>query len=501
MAVLWQGELLAYFEDDSFLEGGANLAVRSYKPIDVDIDNIEIWNLSDTNYLDELAAESSQAQAFYKPIREYLAHNVPTFQEDFETYRPYWEPMQVNFGEGFPVDLAVLVEDGAVFLNSPEDVEFNQFQLNFPQLSAQAFAIQYDFAFYNPGMLSSGLTTSVDAFWGPEGNHEWFSTYCDFWQDSQMVFCGLYKLSDAGEWSEIFNRGRPFYQDVSETYTLLAIFYQGQTAIFLDGYFMGYTDGLELFDRQMSIRFGIGNSEDEFGVRVDSIKFWDLDYLDYKLSAPAAFVPVIDYLSSTSPTFEEDFDVPQSYWDQTPVSSGDQDVGMISEFAGNGNLTLVHGEESAAEGFNIIFPQMHAANFAVQYSYHWSDPGSAEYFHNGLNITDSVAGVTKYLSFCDFQDGSNCGFVTFNDSGERLDVFGWPQDVIKEIDAPSTILAFFFQGQFASFLDGHFLGSVSDLEHRDSEMHIYLGTNPGEAFSVELDNIKFWNLDGVELTP
>ena len=185
--------------------------------------------------------------------------------------------MQVNFNDNKPVELAALVQDeGHVSLNSAEELEYDLFQLNFPQLSAQAFAIQYDFAFYNPGTMSSGLTTSIDAFWGAEDNREWFSTYCDFHQDGQMVSCGLYKLSDAGEWSEIFNRGRPFYKDMTETYTLLVIFYQGQTAIFLDGYFMGYTDGLDLFDRQMSIRFGSGNPDDEFGVRVDNIRYWDL---------------------------------------------------------------------------------------------------------------------------------------------------------------------------------------------------------------------------------
>jgi len=50
-------------------------------------------------------------------------------------------------------------------------------------------------------------------------------------------------------------------------------------------------------------------------------------------------------------------------------------------------------------------------------------------------------------------------------------------------------------------MDGQFVGSARDLEQHDLLIDFYLGTNPGEAFSVELDNLKFWNLDGVELGP
>ena len=279
MALMLDGGLLAYIEDDFSDSGATSVTITSEDPIDVEIDNIKYWDLSETNYHE--GRDEDQAEAFYTPIRKVLAGAPPTFQENFETYQPYWEEMQVNFSDNKSVELSALVQDeGYILLNSAEELEYDLFQLNFPQLSAQAFAVRYDFAFYDAGAMASGLSTSIDAFWGPEDNREWFSTYCDFYQDSRTVFCGLFKLSDAGEWSEIFNRGRPFNKDVSETYTFLAIFYQGQTAIFLDGYFMGYTDGLDLYDRQLSIRFGNNNPDDEFGVRVDNIQFWNLDEVE-----------------------------------------------------------------------------------------------------------------------------------------------------------------------------------------------------------------------------
>ncbi len=279
LSIMVDGEVLAYVEDETISEGFTNISFTSYKPLDIALDNIQIWNLSEVQFGE--TEQNQAAKEFYAPIREYLSQAAPTFEEDFESPQDYWEEMQVNFSDTKPVDLAGLVFDGEVRLNSINDLEYDNFELDFPELSRQAysaFAIQYDFRFNEPG--SSNLSASLQTSWGPENNQEHYSPYCDFYQDRQEIWCGLYELNDSGKFLEIFNQGRPFYKNMEESYTLLAIFYQGQFALFLDGYFMGYSDNLELIDQQIGILFGSVNQEVEFQVRFDNIKFWDLSWID-----------------------------------------------------------------------------------------------------------------------------------------------------------------------------------------------------------------------------
>ena len=326
---IWlNGELLASVTDPRIPEGSLIISPSSNRTIDVAFDNIKVWDLSDTQF--PIWVGSAEASDFYTPVREYLAQTTPTFQEDFETSQPYWDPMQVEL-DGMPVNLSRFVtEEGFIWLVSGEDQESEVIQLNFPDMEGQAFALQYEFGFWLPGSESNLLSTWIDAYWGPPESRQWFNAYCDLYQQNSQVWCGLNRMNESGDRNEIFNQGLPFYKDFSgeggQKSTFLMIFYQGQAAIFLDGYFMGYADGLDPGELlQVSIMFGTDSPEAKYGVAVDNIRFWELD--EGALATWNLFQqtqdPVIEYLATTTPTFEEDFQEYQPYWDEMQIDYSD----------------------------------------------------------------------------------------------------------------------------------------------------------------------------------
>ena len=284
LSIMVDGEVLAYVEDETISEGFTHISFTSYKPLDIALDNIQIWNLSDVQF-----GETEQDQAakeFYAPIREYLSQAAPTFEEDFESPQDYWGETLISVGGREVGKISEVVVDGEVALNSVEFLDKGDFALHFPELqTTTSFAIQYDFRFNQPG--SSNLTTYLLTGQGPnEGNQDHYWAYCDFLQDSLNILCGLNEFTDSGDYIEVYNQSRPLDKNIDKSHTFLAIFYQGQFALFLDGFFKGYVSDLELFEQQITILFGKSNPDDEYQVRFDNIKFWDLTYLEYMQNLP-----------------------------------------------------------------------------------------------------------------------------------------------------------------------------------------------------------------------
>ncbi|MBN2043637.1 MAG: TIR domain-containing protein [Anaerolineales bacterium] len=485
------------------------------------LDNIQVWDLTEIALYDDVSASHDvRAKDFYSPIREFLAATPPTNEDDFEAYREYWEEMQVNFSDTKPVELAALVQDGEVRLNSVDDLEYGNFELNFPELTRQthsSFAIQYDFRFNEPG--SSNLSTSVDTSWGPEDNQEHYSAYCDFYQDSQEIFCGLYELNDSGKFLEVYNRNLSFYKDMDQAFTFLAIFYQDQFALFLDGYFMGYVDSLEHIEQTIAINFGKQNPDDEFQARFDNIKYWDLsnfvtffnDYLPSDPDQVSHFAyQLLSYTNTQPPDFEEDFETPQAYWNEMRLDSSENNPVYLSAVVteGPGAHAFIDSRAEFLESHDVAFnfEQVRAESFAFEFDFNFNSSGMQE--------SDQLAVLFSQAIASDQEHSKEYHFLI---SPSQEDKFAWwieswpgehgtDYDVIASgiIEAPEflnsahKLSVFVRDDQLLALYDHKVVAFYSglDLTTAGVLVDIYFD-QPG--LTMDFDDVRFWNLDGVNL--
>ena len=127
LALLINGELLDYFDAPAWAIQNYSLVFLSYKTLQVDIDNIRVWDLG----------EEVPGQAFVDSVQAQIAGRQPDFFEDFSTPTEYWET-----GIGETLQVEDMVSDGVfrVELNPTK-------QTSYTLLSGVAsdFVLQFDF--------------------------------------------------------------------------------------------------------------------------------------------------------------------------------------------------------------------------------------------------------------------------------------------------------------------------------------------------------------------
>ena len=505
IAIAIDGVVIAYIEDGFSSAGEISIHAETYKPIDISIDNIQLWDLSGIGYLEH--PNRDQAQDFYQPVREYLAVTPPTFQEDFETPQPYWEEMQVDFSDTKPVSLSKLVSDGLLHLNSiEEDGDAGNFGLYFPEIQGRAIAIQFDFQFTDPRNSGTGLTASIVTS-STSANKEGYSPFCDFWIYEGTTSCDLYKLSEGSDLVHLSTWDRPIpYFDEFSPHTMFVVFYGGQFASFLDGYFVAFADGVELIDHTISINIGTDVSPKKFDATIDNIKFWNLEGTVLRSEEDILNEAEKIWNSIGEVSHEgDDFEEPRGYWNQMQVAFSDTKSVPLSELVADGRLQLDAIENEDYGYFRLPFPGLQgSSSFALQYEFQFTDPGNS-----GSILTTAIEawGTSRtqegYSSYCDFypdEEQLMCGLYKLTEGRDLIQLETWNRVIpFPDIEAPHTMFVFFYGTQFFCFFDGELVAYSDGLQVFDRTISINVGQNiPLKKFNALIDNIEFWNLDGVE---
>lgn len=499
IAILIDNKLVIYLEDQQFSPGPFEIIVDSYKPINVTLDNMEIWDLSDWNY--EEVPEHADARSFYTPIREHLGMTTPDFAEDFETPQPYWEEMQVDLSDTISVDLAILVHEEGILRIDRNPGDHPDFRLNFPDLHGESFAIQYDFHFDTPGYQETRTTAGFRTSWGLDGAQEEFSPYCDFYQNPLDIWCGLAQISPSGEIGEYYNKNIQLgTKTIDSHYTLLAIFYHGQYALFLDNFFMGYVDGLDLNDQQIAILVGWDNPQDIFGVEIDNIQFWNLDSWDPPQQGDGTSSSDLDYefileyvQTELPPTFEDDFSTARGEWGAT-LSDNREITSMIQD-----EILVAENRQG-----DLKFPMtgfLNAENFVLSFDF---IPGTIEESVNGSIgvefLASGFSGNQYYkfkISYSALGMGTDAWLYSQADgSGVRTTDNGVV--AVKDNDF-NRVQILVVQGQLVVVVNDKLVYQDFGLTTWGSDIYFVKG---GETNSrLSMDNVTFWNLDGVDLNP
>jgi hypothetical protein len=499
---LWvDGELLVFWGFHPDVLNSYEISFSGRNQIEVELDNFKLWDLTGfrqgefQSLLDQKKQIPDKATNLYQNVRQYLYETGPTFHEDFSSYQPYMEEIQPVSRWDPNITLSEFVGNGAVYHGSNQELTFD---MRFPQMIGGDAAIQFDFHLGGEETNQAINVFKMAVESDQDGNQlGYIFSLSPFFEEEYISWEILRHTSPEVPSTTMFESDLRSGPGGEYKHTLLLIFSKGQFGGFLDGQFLGYLDGLDLGDQQLSIGAIADNNLD---VHFDNIKYWDLTYLEEKLEAPEELKSVVDFLTIRNPKFEENFELPQSYWDQMPVASGGQEIGMLSELIVDGALRLENSDL-----FSLQFPQAQGSNFAMQFDFSYPDPGITK---DIIDTTIFISGETEedqefYIPYCGYQQNQReiwCGIYETSDSGESIDIVGedFPVGVpfTKEINIPSTFLVIYTQGQLALFLDSTLKAYASDLGTfgQQATIHISKGT-PGEKYTIEIDNIKFWDLD------
>ena len=191
-----------------------------------------------------------------------------------------------------------------------------------------------------------------------------------------------------------------------------------------------------------------------------------------------------DYISQTNPTFEDDFST------QNPGWGYNSDGSNISDMVVDGKLNYAGGPFPANGLFN-------ASDFILQYDVKFDYP---DMYLQGITFHKSSppGEFSPYYDYLiQWRTSGNTGWsLLYYDkplSGESL---GYSD--IGNLKGFITLKFISRQNNFLVFLDDRLLTELEDLKTQvGSENMIYY---EGEAAMI-LDNVKFWNLDGVDIAP
>ena len=240
---------------------------------------------------------------------------------------------------------------------------------------------------------------------------------------------------------------------------------------------------------------------------IDNVKFWDLERVDIgaqeeapatesspvpTVESPAFYEPILTYIDAETPTFEDNFTMSKSKWGLD--STGNSITGMIQNdtlllvnedtdinFPVNGLLNAtdfvmsfdVFPEEVNAGSFSLIFRS--SANLETYYKFKFS-------FTN--NIDNAAPGYIAYDAwFFSQTDGSNIRTTKYGS--------------INLIDDYNNVLIVVRQEYLAIYVNDNLLYEDFNLTFEGD--HNLIIKSGGDGSSTNLDNFKFWDLDGVKI--
>ncbi|MBS3750821.1 MAG: hypothetical protein KGY39_04855 [Anaerolineales bacterium] len=212
------------------------------------------------------------------------------------------------------------------------------------------------------------------------------------------------------------------------------------------------------------------------------------------MEAPQAIHAALDYIQETDPTFEDDFSTPKAVWGSFEnaygvVPGADWYRQPISEVVYDGVLHVegAPSENDVARTKFGTFNKFQSSNFVFEYEYK---------IENQLEYGEAVHGFV-------IRDDGNLGInLQVDIDGDMARISGDP-DRWHHIKDPAgiagqnkgTLRVIAYGEDIAFYFDNKLIISCKDQDYDGNENFIFVS---GEEYRLLIDNVKFWNLDGVE---
>jgi tetratricopeptide (TPR) repeat protein len=482
-AIYLNADPLVYFKESTLLGRENSLGAyadtwSNFNPeLKVDIDNIKFWNLGETYSADEILS-------FANPILDYTDDRIPDFEEGFTTPQEYWnDPLNTEFR------LSDFVSDGALRIVD-ETTGVSNYSLRIgPYEDFSDFVLQFDF---KPLKFKMGSMLLIDFREHEEGSYRF-----ELMSDGTWEF-HVYSTSQEGDTDKTSGSTSPLAMDHLYQIHVLAI--GSKMAVLLNGEPLVYVE-----DDTVSEGLILAQSYSYFPqqVEIDNIKVWNLEGIDIgsEPSTTKAYFSgtILEYLDSQPPTFEDDFSSAKSEWGSF--------YNGYNKDAGNADLTLGEFEQSINDvvsdgvlhvaGTNrgvSLLPQNHllqGSNFAVEINFNIVTQLLRRDGYFGFRFRTTINGNSYY-------EFKSTGDININ--WEINKVNGGNTLIAKDIArAPNTQLLILAYGDtFSIYLNGQLIHTFQDSEIQGNQNYIIFAGEP--AFRIDIDDVKFWSLDGVEIS-
>jgi hypothetical protein len=226
------------------------------------------------------------------------------------------------------------------------------------------------------------------------------------------------------------------------------------------------------------------------GCEFDNYKIWDLSGVDFSASTqtipPAFYEPVLTYIESQSPTFEDDFSSSKQEWGST--SEGVPIIEMIKEQA----LSIRKNNDT-----NMTFPTnglFDAANFVIQFDLSFGSQTSIT--NLAFQFRTSTSQDAHYqINFSDmdvFELTNAWQFLETQENKSKMTAGG----LTNMADGFKRVLIIVKEGHLAIFIKNTLLLERENIGLTGRENFFEISEEPSDG-DIWVDNVKFWNLDEV----
>lgn len=426
------------------------------------------------------------AKDFAEPILESVAAIQSTFEEDFTSEQDYWAEKSVyihpvGYGEqGTDVPLSSFIrEDALQIQDEPTEELFYDLSGLSEFLTADNFVLQFDFIPYDFRYESHFFLGFREA-----ENQAYF---LDIWERSQKV--GDWNWLENWNWLSGINDESGKYElasgstnlNIGQANQIQLIVNGSQIAVYKDGQPLTYIEDDTFMGDRIWMWF---SSYKPIHVAIDNIRFWNLDEgeVDVQVGSPSEEVAL-------------DIETIRSYLEAHPPTS--EDEFYITDFVGTDGLfpLLERGASLIADSdWGWAGEQPAAGDFALQFEY-------------------SVEGTGEEIFIdVDFRWGGNWTLMAYYldiDPAQgtwKMVKYGFPSQVLGSGDIPGTsgsgqagkVQLVVVGDQFGVTLNNELVGVFRDDRWTWDLNRILVGTID-QSVQIRLENVKFWNLDDIEL--
>ena len=471
MRVIAMGDLIALYLDnqpltifvDSQTTGDLNaIRILSAEKFQVDLDNIQFWSLGGVEI--DLQDESpSEDTIIIEAIRSYIETQPPAFEDVFYITDFY----EVSGGSDLERGASGITD---VALGWSEELP-----------ATVDFALQFEYFIEES---SEDIFLDVDFRWGGK----W--TLMGYYLDIDPTH-GTWKIVKFGFPSQVLGSGQiPGSSGMDQWSKVQLVVVGDLLAVTINEELVGvYHDDKWTWDLTRII---FGTMDESAKVRLDKVKFWSLEGVEIEVTdetpseeTPAFYEPILDYIDSHSPTLEDDFSAADMVWGGTSEGLAifafvDDDVLTIVDHADNENLTSDHRVPGLTFPVNGLF---NATNFALQFDF-------------ALDRLDEIG-----MQFRSTTNQNTYYKVMFSSTGswrltQNQDDIYIAGDSNSQLRTDNTLLLIVQDQDLALYLNNRLLYEADDLALTGT---LNLIAASGEHGSTgKFDNVKFWNMDGVE---
>jgi len=197
------------------------------------------------------------------------------------------------------------------------------------------------------------------------------------------------------------------------------------------------------------------------------------------------YLSIVDYITNTAPDFKDDFSKTDSLW--LPIAKDVSTVDMVKY----GALDLLLNAGVQKDGYKLSSESVRAEHFAIEFDFYFDEGTGGTTLGVGFPSTGRNGDTDINISI----DPENQKWLINLADGTRE----YQGKISKSLKGKwSHVQVIFFNTQVGLFLDDNFLGNAEGINHNQDELWIFSKT--GGQGHVMLDNIKFWNLSGLDIS-